>query len=404
MLAPMETRNVVIVDAVRSPIGRAKKGSLIHTRIDDLAVHVLKALLVRTKVDPASIEDVGVGCAFPEAEQGMNIARHVVLLADLPQSIAGHTTNRFCGSSMETVHSLARAIMVGDADVAISIGLEHMTHVPMGGFRPTDAFHPGLMERKALWPMPQTAQNLAEDYGIEREQMDRFAAQSHRRAAAATSSGRFKDEIVPIHVPVSDAEGKPTFEKKIFAEDECIRPDTTPEKLAALEPVKGMPPLFSMKDGPLLITAGNSSPLNDGAAALLLMEETRARKLGYEPLARIRSMAVAGVEPRIMGIGPVPASHKALARAGIEMKAVDLVELNEAFAGQVLACTRDLGIPEEKLNVNGGAVALGHPLGCSGTRLLVTLTHEMKKRGAKKGLATMCIGGGQGIATVVERD
>jgi acetyl-CoA acyltransferase len=399
----METRNVVIVDAVRSPLGRAKKGSLIHTRVDDLAVHVLKALLARTKVDPESIEDVGVGCAFPEAEQGMNIARHLVLLADLPHGIAGHTTNRFCGSSMETVHSLARAIAVGDADVAISVGLEHMTHVPMGGFKPMDAFHPGLMERHALWPMPQTAQNLAEQYGITREQMDRFAAQSHRRAAAATDSGRFKDEIVPIEVPVSDAGFAPTAEKKLFDRDECIRPDTTVEALAKLEPVKGMPPLFSMKDGPLLITAGNSCPVNDGAAAILLMEETRARKLGYAPLARIRSMAVAGVDPKIMGIGPVPSSKKALARAGLSVADLDLVEINEAFAGQVLACNADLGIPEEKLNVNGGAVALGHPLGCSGTRLLVTLSHEMKKRGAKRGLATMCIGGGQGIATVVER-
>lgn len=373
---------VVIVDAIRTPIGRSnKEGYYKDVRADDLSVACVRRLLERNeKLDPAEIEDVVWGCANQSGEQGLNIGRMVGLLAGLPVEVAGTTVDRQCGSGLQAVNFAAYEIMTGNADVTLAGGVEQMSHVPMGsGLLPN-------MKLLDLFPqdmfvMGLTAERLAGMYRISREQADAFSLRSHQRAIAARE--RFKAEIAPVRLTSG-----------LVDTDQGPRPDTSTEKLAALKP--------SFKpDGQ--VTAGNSSQVCDGAAAVLLMSGDRARSLGLRPMARIRATAVAGVRPEIMGWGPVPATHKVLNRAKLKIDEIDLVELNEAFAAQVLACNGELGIDESRLNVNGGAVALGHPLGCSGARLMVTLTHEMRRRGAPLGLATMCIGIGQGIATVVEQ-
>jgi len=377
-------REVVIVDGVRTPIGRAgkDKGYYKEIRADDLAVNCVRRLIEKNpKVNPAEIEDVVFGCANQSGEQGLNVARMIGLLSGLPVEVAGTTVDRQCGSSLQAVNFAAQEIMVGAGEVAIAGGVEHMTHVPMGsGIVP----NPKLLDMfpRDMFFMGLTAERLADMYKITRQQSDAFSLRSNQRAVAARD--RFKQEIVPVKLP----------DGTTVDVDQGPRAETTMEKLGALQP--------SFKpDGQ--VTAGNSSQISDGAAAVLLMSAERARDLGLKPIAKIRATAVAGVRPEIMGWGPVPSTHKALRRAGLEIKDIGLFEINEAFAAQVLACNTDLKIDEEKLNVNGGAIALGHPLGCSGARLVVTLTHEMRRRGVPLGIATMCIGIGQGIATVVEQ-
>jgi acetyl-CoA acetyltransferase family protein len=377
-------REVVVVDGVRTPIGRAgrDKGYYKDIRADDLAVNCIRRLLEKNpKVNPAEIEDVVFGCANQSGEQGLNLGRMIALLSGLPVEVAGTTIDRQCGSSLQALNFAAQAIMVGAGEVALAGGVEHLTHVPMGsGIVP----NPKLFDMfpRDMFFMGLTAERLADMYAISRRQSDSFALRSNQRAVAARD--RFKEEIVPIKLPDG-----PTVDV-----DQGPRAETSIEKLAALQP--------SFKsDGQ--VTAGNSSQISDGAAAVLLMSAERARDLGLRPFAKIRATAVVGVRPEIMGWGPVPATRKALGRARLNIQDIGLFEINEAFAAQVLACNTDLKIDEEKLNVNGGAVALGHPLGCSGARLLVTLTHEMRRRGVALGVATMCIGIGQGIATVVEQ-
>ncbi len=378
-------RDVVVVDAVRTPIGKGhpEKGLFREVRADDLGVHCVRALLARNRFDPATIEDVVWGCANQQGEQGINVARMIALLAGLPVEVPGTTVDRQCGSSLQAVNFAAYEIMTGNAEVAIAGGVEHMGHVPMGaGANPNPRLFELVPPESAF--MGQTAELLAERKGVTREDADRFALRSNQRAVAAAREGRFRDEIVPVPLP-----GGGTADT-----DQGPRADTTLERLAALQP--------SFKVGGQ-VTAGNSSQISDGAAAALLMSADRARALGLRPLARIVATAVAGVPPEIMGWGPVPASRKALERAGLSMAQMDLVEINEAFAAQTLACQRELEISDDRLNVNGGAVALGHPLGCSGARITATLLHELRRRGGRYGLATMCIGFGMGIATVFER-
>ncbi len=375
---------VVIVDGVRTPIGRSKNdGYYKDVRADDLSVMCVRRLLERNrKLDPAEIEDVVWGCANQSGEQGLNIGRMIALLAGLPVEVAGTTVDRQCGSGLQAVNFAAYEIMTGAGEVVIAGGVEQMSHVPMGsGLLPNPNKLLDLFPQD-MFVMGLTAERLAATYGITREQADGFSLRSHQRAVAARD--RFKEEIVPVRLGTD-----------LVDVDQGPRPDTTLERLAALKP--------SFKPDGGQVTAGNSSQVCDGAAAVLLMSAERARALGLRPMARIRATAVAGVRPEIMGWGPVPATHKVLGRASLKMSDVDLVEINEAFAAQVLACNTDLAIDENRLNVNGGAIALGHPLGCSGARLMVTLTHEMRLRGAQLGLVTMCIGIGQGIATVVEQ-
>ena len=377
-------REVVIIDAVRTPIGRAGRGQAYFkdVRGDELGVACVKRLLERTPaLNPAEIEDLIWGCANQSGEQSLNIGRMIGLLAGLPVEVAGTTVDRQCGSSLQAVNFGTQAILSGAGDVIIAGGVENMSHVPMGaGVNP----NPKLLELypPEMYVMGMTAERLAEMYGITRAQSDAFALRSNQRAIAARD--RFKHEIVPITLP-----GGATVDT-----DQGPRAETTLEKLAALKP-------SFLPTGQ--VTAGNSSQISDGAAAVLLMSADRAQALGLKPRVRIRATAVAGVRPEIMGWGPVPATHKAMTRAGLKPADISLWEINEAFAAQVLACNTDLAIDEEKLNVNGGAIALGHPLGCSGARLTVTLFHEMLRRGTPLGVATMCIGIGQGIATVFEQ-
>jgi acetyl-CoA acetyltransferase family protein len=379
-----QMREVVIVDGVRTPIGRAGRDQSYYKEIraDELGVFCVKELLRRQiALNPAEIEDVVWGCANQSGEQSLNIGRMIALLAGLPVEVAGTTIDRQCGSSLQAVNFAAQAIMAGAGEVAIAGGVEHMSRIPLGaGVNP----NPRLLEMfpPDMFLMGMTAERLAEMYRISRHDADAFAFRSHQRALAARE--RFKREIVPVTLP----DGAPVDV------DQGPRAETTVEKLAALKP--------SFKpDGQ--VTAGNSSQISDGAAAVLLMSAERAKALGLKPKARIRATAVAGVRPEIMGWGPVPATHKALDRAGLKLAEIGLWEINEAFATQVLACNTVFGIDDERLNVNGGAIALGHPLGCSGARLVVTLVHEMERRGVPLGIATMCIGIGQGIATVFEQ-
>ncbi|QDT70876.1 acetyl-CoA C-acyltransferase FadA [Lacipirellula limnantheis] len=380
----------VIVDCCRTPIGRAhaERGVFRDVRSDDLAAAVVKALVERTGVDPAAIEDVVLGNTQQQKEQGFNVGRIVGLLAGLPSTAGGATVNRLCGSSLQALNQAAHAVSAGAEDVQIVGGLEHMHHIPMDA---SVDFNPKLFRgtsRGALH-MGFTAEFLAQTQGIERDAQDEFALASHQKAAAATDAGDFAKEIIPIWG--RDEAGART----LVREDQCIRRDTTLAALAAL------PPAFMPKIG--TVTAGNSSPLNDGAAALLLMSDVRAKELGLTPLVKVRATAVAGVDPSVMGTGPVPATKLALKRAGLKLADIDLVELNEAFAAQALACMQMLELDPAKVNVRGGAIAIGHPLGASGARISTTLIHTMIARDAQFGLATMCIGIGQGIATIFER-
>jgi len=382
--------SAVIVDCVRTPIGRAHKdrGYFRDVRSDDLAAACVAALVRRTGIDPAEIEDVVLGNTQQTGEQGLNAARIISLLAGLPVTTAGATVNRLCGSSLQAVNQAAHSIAAGNEDVQIVGGFEHMQHLPMD-FNVDLNLKLFARTSKGALHMGVTAEFLAQTQGISREEQDEFALRSHQRAAAAQAAGEFKDEIVPIY-------GRnEAGERILVTSDQCVRPDASLAALTALEPA------FMPKIG--TVTAGNSSPLNDGAAALLIMSEGKAKSLGLKPLVRVRATAVAGVEPCVMGTGPVPATQKALKRAGLSLHDIDLIELNEAFAAQSLACIRLLGLDREKVNVRGGAIAIGHPLGASGARISTTLIHTMLDRGANLGLATMCIGVGQGIATIFER-
>jgi acetyl-CoA acyltransferase len=383
-------KRAVIVEGLRTAIGRAhkEKGVFRHVRSDDLAVAVVKALVERTGVDPDAIEDVVMGNTQQQGEQGFDVARSVALMSGLSSHTGGATINRLCGSSLQAVNQATHAIMAGFEDVQIVGGLEHMQHIPMD--QDID-LNPKLFQftSKGALNMGITAEFLAQSQGISREEQDAFAMRSHHRAAAAHAKGEFRNEIVPVWG--HDESGR-RIEVTV---DQCVRPDCSMETLAALKP--------AFMPGMGTVTAGNSSPLNDGAAALLMMSEERAKELGLKPLVRVLATAVVGVDPAVMGTGPVPATQKVLKRAGLKVSDLDLIEINEAFAAQVLACVRMLGVDEEKLNVRGGAIALGHPLGASGARIAATLLHTMMDGDARLGLATMCIGVGQGIATIFER-
>jgi acetyl-CoA acyltransferase len=376
-------KNVVIAGYCRSPFTPAQKGQLAKVRPDDLAAQVIKGLINETGVNPADIEDLILGCAFPEGEQGMNLARLIVHLAELPVSIAGVTLNRFCGSSMQAIHNAAGAIQMNAGEVFICAGVESMSRVPMGGFNYLP--NPGLYKSypQAYIGMGETAENLAAQYHIDRLTQETFALVSQQKAGAARQNGLFADEIIPI----KRADGE------IVSQDGCIRPDSTLQALAELQPA-------FLKNGS--VTAGTSSPLTDGAAAVLVCSEEYADTRGLEKLARIRAIAVSGCAPEIMGIGPVGATYKALQRAGLTLQDIDIVELNEAFAAQSLAVLKELPIPPEKLNLDGGAIALGHPLGASGARITGKAASLLKRENKRFALATQCIGGGQGIATILE--
>jgi acetyl-CoA acyltransferase len=384
-------KDVVIVDAVRTPMGRSKGGMFRNVRAENLSASMITALLDRNpKVDPNEIEDVIWGCVQQTLEQGFNIARFASLMTRIPHTASAQTINRLCGSSMSALHTAAMSIMTGMGEVFVVGGVEHMGHIPMThGVDPNPAS--SKYAAKAAGMMGITAEVLAKMHGITREQQDKFALQSHQRAAAARAEGRYKDEIVPLEG--HDENGFSV----VYDYDEVIREDTTMEGLTALKPV------FDPKNG--TVTAGNSSAISDGASALLVMSKERARSLGLQPMAQVRAMATAGVDPSIMGYGPVPAVKKVLARAQMKIKDIDLWELNEAFAAQSLPVLKDLQLRDhqDKVNLNGGAIALGHPLGCSGARITTTLLHQMKTGKYQTGVATMCIGLGQGIATVFER-
>ncbi len=376
----------VIVGAVRTPVGR-KNGSLKDVRAEYLAAQVINEVVDRTGVEPGAVEDVVFGCNTQIEEQGLNVARIAVLTAGLPDTVAGTSVNRQCGSSLQACNIAAMAVATGQSDIVIGGGVESMTRVPMGS--DAGVFNERLLARYDLVPQGISAELIAEKWGLSREELDEYSLMSHRRAVAAIDAGRFKDEIVPV--PVKDDDGKET----LFEVDEHPRRNTSLEKLASL------PPAFKPEG---VVTAGNSSGINDGAAAVMLTTKEKARELNLEPIATVRTMAVAGVDPVIMLTGPIPASRKALKKAGLTMDDIDLVELNEAFASVAVACSRDLEIDHEKMNPNGGAIALGHPLGASGARILTTLLYEMERRDVRWGLATLCIGFGQGIATIVERE
>ena len=382
-------KNAVVIDAVRTPIGRASadKGIFRDVRSEDLSAHVMRAIVERTGVDPQLIEDVRWGCVQQQGEQGFDVARIALLAADLPVETGGVTINRNCASSLQAINDAAMSIAAGCEDVQIAGGVEHMDHVPMSkDYNP----YPGLFRKhsEAVMNMGLTAEYLAAKYRVSRDKQDEFALRSHQLAAAATDKGEFRAEVVPTWG--RDDSGR----KVLVTADQCIRRDTSFEGLSAL------PPAFNPAGGS--VTAGNSSPINVGAAALLMMSEDKARELGIKPIARVKAMAVAGVNPEEMGIGPVPAVHKALKRAGLSLADIDCIELNEAFAVQVLSVLKVLGIGTEKVNTRGGAIAIGHPLGASGARITTTLLHRMRDEGAKLGLATMCVGQGQGVATIFE--
>jgi acetyl-CoA acyltransferase len=376
-------RNVVIAGYARSPFTLANKGALMRVRPDDMAARVISALIARTGVKPQDIEDVIVGCAFPEGEQGFNIGRMVGLLAGLPLPVAGMTVNRFCGSSMQSVHIAAGQISLGAGEVFIAAGVESMSRVPMMGFNPLP--NPAMPSKApaAYISMGETAENVASKWDISRGEQEVFAVRSQRRAALAASAGYFAAELVPIAGKDGSVES-----------DGCIRPDSTAAGLAQLKPA------FAQNGA---VTAGTSSPLTDGASAVLICSEDYAMNCELTVLARIRSVAVAGCAPEIMGIGPVAATRKALRRANLDIADIDVVELNEAFASQALACVRDLGIKDETLNIDGGAIALGHPLGATGARIVGKAASLLHRVGGRYALATQCIGGGQGIATILER-
>src|SRR6187551_1020629 len=399
-----EARTPVIVDGLRTPFGRYG-GALRDARPDDLAAHVVRRLVERSGIDPASIDDVILGAANQAGEDNRNVGRMAALLAGLPIEVAGQTVNRLCGSGLQAVISAAHAVAYGDGSVFVAGGVESMTRAPFVMAKPSAAFprgeqtafdttlgwrftNPRLADAYYPYSMGETAENVVERCGVSREDQDAFALSSQQRWTEAHAAGRFAGEVVPVDVP----DGKAT---RTVDTDEHPRPETTLESLAALKPA-------FKRDASGSVTAGNSSGINDGAAAVLVMSRARARELGMRPIARMVSSAVAGVDPATMGLGPIPATRKALDRAGLAVDDLDLVELNEAFAAQALPVMRELGLDPEATNVNGGAIAIGHPLGASGARLTATLVHEMRRRGARYGLATMCIGVGQGIAAVFE--
>lgn len=389
-------REAVIVAGVRSAVGKARRGSLKDTRPDDLAAGVLEGLLARVpEVEAEEIDDVIIGCAFPEGEQGMNVARIIGQRAGLPTAVSGVTVNRFCSSGLQTIAMAATNIMSGFADVIIAGGVESMTMVPMGGNKA--APNPYLMDHypEVYMSMGHTAEEVARRFGITRTEQDEFAVMSHRKAHDAIQAGRFKEEIVPLNVKLkayTPEEGL-SITEKVFDTDEGVRPETTVEVLANLRPA-------FQADG--TVTAGNASQMSDGAAMVMVMSADKAEELGLKPLAVFRSFAVGGVDPDVMGIGPIAAVPKALDIAGIGLDQVDLIELNEAFASQSLQVIRHLELDPDRVNVNGGAIALGHPLGCTGAKLTVSLLHELKRRGGTYGVVTMCIGGGMGAAGVLE--
>ena len=398
-------RSPVVVEGLRTPFGRYG-GALREVRPDDMAAHVIRALLERTGLDPAAVDDVILGAANQAGEDNRNVGRTAALLAGMPIEVAGQTVNRLCGSGMQAVIAAAHAITAGDGDLFVAGGVESMTRAPFVMAKASAAFprgeqtlydttlgwrftNPRLADAYYPYSMGETAENVVERCGVTREDQDRFALASHQRWAAAQEAGRFADEVVPIEAPAGKG-ATATVDR-----DEHPRPDTTLEQLAALKPA-------FKRDASGTVTAGNSSGINDGAAALVVTSEARAAELGLRPMARLIASAVAGVDPATMGLGPIPASRKALDRAGLSIADIDLVELNEAFAAQALPVMRELELDPDKVNVNGGAIAIGHPLGASGARLVATLLHEMRRRGARHGLATMCIGVGQGIASVWE--
>jgi 3-oxoadipyl-CoA thiolase len=407
MPAPRDpARTPVVVDGLRTPFGRYG-GALSGVRPDDMAAHVIRAVLDRNDVDPALVDDVILGAANQAGEDNRNVGRMAALLAELPVSVPGQTVNRLCGSGLQAVVSAAHAIAFGDGSLFVAGGVESMSRAPFVMAKPSAAFprgeqtlydttlgwrftNPRLADRYYPYSMGETAENVVERCAVGREEQDAFALESQRRWAAADAAGRFADEVVPIEVSAGRR-----GETRLADRDEHPRPETTAEELARLRPA-------FRRDASGSVTAGNASGINDGAAALLVTSEARARELGLRPMARLVASAVAGVDPATMGLGPIPATRLALERAGLQVSDLDLVELNEAFAAQAIPCIRELGLDPERTNVNGGAIAIGHPLGASGARLAATLLHEMRRRGSRYGLATMCIGVGQGIAAVFE--
>ncbi|RDY70888.1 acetyl-CoA C-acetyltransferase [Halobacillus sp. SY10] len=388
-------REAVIVSGARTPVGRAKKGSLAHTRPDDLAALTIKETLKRANNYEGNIDDVIIGCAMPEAEQGMNMARNIAGLAGLHHKVPAITVNRYCSSGLQSIAYAAEKIMLGHSDTAIAGGAESMSLIPMGGhvIKPNIQLVENAPEY--YMSMGHTAEEVANRFEISRADQDAFAVQSHERAARAIQEGKFEDEIVPVEVTNRELgkDNKVKETKTLFSMDEGVRAGTTPDVLGKLKPA------FSTKGS---VTAGNSSQMSDGAAAVMVMDREKAEAEGLTPLVKFRSFAVAGVEPEIMGVGPIEAVPKALRMAGLSLSDIGLFELNEAFASQSLRVIRELGLDEEKVNVNGGAIALGHPLGCTGTKLTLSLIHEMKRRNEQFGVVTMCIGGGMGAAGVFE--
>ncbi len=390
-------REAVIVAYGRSAVGKAPKGSLSLARPEIFGAEVLKGVLAKVpQLDPSEIEDVIVGCAFPEAEQGLNLAKSVAVGAGLPNSVAAQTINRFCSSGVQSIATAANSIVAGDIDVAVAGGVESMSRIPMGGLMLAPA--PSLIDSRADFyvTMGTTAENVAEKYGVTKEMQNTFSEKSHAKAAKAQAEGKFNDEIIPVtgvktYVDEQGITRAKTFQ---FMKDEGIRPGVTAADIGKLKPV------FKANG---TVTAGNASQMSDGAAFVVLMEREKAEKLGIKPIAKLRSFAVAGVDPDIMGIGPMVAIPKALKKAGLKKEEIDLIELNEAFASQSIACINELGLDEEKINVNGGAIALGHPLGCTGGFLTAKLLSELKRRNEKYGIVSMCIGGGMGAAAVYER-
>lgn len=388
-------KTAYILAAYRTPGCKAKKGKLKDVRPDDLAAAAIKGLLERTGIDPLLVEDVIIGCSFPEGEQGMNLARVAAMRAGVPYQVPGQTVNRFCSSGLQTIASAAERIMAGFSDCIIAGGAESMSMIPMGGNK--YSVNPSLI---STWPgsftiMGITAELVAEKYSVSREDQDRFAASSHAKAAAAIEQGRFKEQIIPVEAEnCTLVNGKMKREKKLVAIDDGVRADTTPAILAKLKPA------FKTNG---TVTAGNASQMTDGAAAVLVVSEEFLKKSGKTPLARFVAFAVKGVPPEIMGIGPIEAVPAALKLAGLKQEEIGLIELNEAFAAQSLACIRTLGIDPARINVNGGAIALGHPLGCTGSKLTATLLHEMQRSSVKYGMVTMCIGGGMGAAGIFEK-
>jgi len=383
--------DVIVASAVRTPVGRALKGTLRNTRPEDLAAAAMVAALERVPgLKAEDVDDVILGCAMPEAEQGLNLARNAVFLAKWPNSVPAETINRFCSSGLQAIAHAALSVQAGLTRVSVAGGVESMSMVPMSGNKVS--LNPKLMDEypEAYIAMGHTAERVAQRFDVSRAAQDEFAVRSHERALAAIAAGRFNDEIVKVKARVLEGN---SVSELTFAIDECPRPGTTLEVLGKLKPV--------FKQGGS-VTAGNSSPTNDGAAATVLLSARKAQELGVKPLGYVRGFALAGVDPDIMGIGPVPAIRKLLAQTGLSIADIDLFEINEAFAAQAVYCGRELGVPDEKLNVNGGAIALGHPLGCTGAKLTATLLYELRRRGGRLGIVSMCIGGGMGAAGLFE--